>query len=369
MTHRDRANSFDLLRLLAALQVVHSHAVEHLHITYGTVGTMLTGIATFFPGVPIFFVISGFLISRAFERSSSVTTYARNRVLRIFPALWVCLGASLILLAAFGVLTSAVAVSPVFWGWIAGQLTIVQFFNPAAFRGFGVGVINGSLWTIAVELQFYFAVPLIYRWCIYRRSRQVSNLLLGGLTVVSLFVWARWSSAASGTMSSKLMQVTLAPHLFMFLVGILVSRNWSRLVGAFEGRGLLWGAGYLAFRIALHPSAASTHGAVALITEATAMVWLGCATLSLAYTAKSISRSLLRGHDISYGVYLYHMLVVNACVQLGFVGNRVALAAVITTTVAAAALSWVGVERPMLQKKKAASGLQTYVAALPAFTS
>ncbi len=52
--------------------------------------------------------------------------------------------------------------STTFWAWLAGQVSFLQFFNPEQFRGFGIGVANGALWTITVELQFYVFIPLLY---------------------------------------------------------------------------------------------------------------------------------------------------------------------------------------------------------------
>jgi len=60
---------------------------------------------------------------------------------------------------ASGALTTSLISTPTFYGWIIGQLTVGQFYNPDALRHFGVGVLNGSLWTIPVELQFYVTYP------------------------------------------------------------------------------------------------------------------------------------------------------------------------------------------------------------------
>ena len=46
----------------------------------------------------------------------------------------------------------------------------VKTKHPDFLRGYGVGVLNGSLWTIPVELQFYALVPLIY-WSLSLRAR------------------------------------------------------------------------------------------------------------------------------------------------------------------------------------------------------
>ena len=85
-----RVNNFDLLRLLAALQVAVVHSIGSLKPT-GYFARLLGACLDRFPGVPIFFVISGVLISKSHQRSDSLRDYLRNRCLRIFPGVWVCL--------------------------------------------------------------------------------------------------------------------------------------------------------------------------------------------------------------------------------------------------------------------------------------
>lgn len=101
----------------------------------------------YFPGVPIFFAISGFLISASWERSNSLRKYFKNRFLRIYPALWFCFFLSVFVTSLtyeFKIFTFD------FFKWTLAQLTIGQFYNPDFFRDYGVGVVNGSLWTIPV---------------------------------------------------------------------------------------------------------------------------------------------------------------------------------------------------------------------------
>ena len=65
-------NNFDLIRLLAALQVLLGHGINHLQIL--GYEHILNAIS-FFPGVIIFFVISGFLITRSYITKK----YQKNR--------------------------------------------------------------------------------------------------------------------------------------------------------------------------------------------------------------------------------------------------------------------------------------------------
>ena len=146
-------NNLDLIRLLAAFQVVFWHSVEHLNIN-----SALKSWIGIFPGVPIFFVISGFLIVSSYQKSPSCFEYIRNRFLRIYPGLWLCFLITLLIVMVFGFFTAANLKQIILWSLC--QLSFFQFYNPEFLRGFGVGVINGSLWTITVELQFYVIAPV-----------------------------------------------------------------------------------------------------------------------------------------------------------------------------------------------------------------
>ncbi len=97
-THSFRVNNFDLLRILAATQVLIIHSMARLEIPVPPSLRWLE----WFPGVPIFFVISGYLVSASFERQSNITRYLRNRFLRIYPGLWACIGLTFIVAIALG---------------------------------------------------------------------------------------------------------------------------------------------------------------------------------------------------------------------------------------------------------------------------
>ena len=85
--------------------------------------------------------------------------------------MWLCFFVSLAILFGTIFLSFSILSESHFWIWCLGQLSFVQFYNPDFLRGFGVGVVNGSLWTIAVELQFYVAVPILF-WVVnkYKKS-------------------------------------------------------------------------------------------------------------------------------------------------------------------------------------------------------
>ena len=57
----NRENNLNLIRLLAALQVAISHSLTHLDIKTEWLLFLNNNFFKYFPGVPIFFFISGFL--------------------------------------------------------------------------------------------------------------------------------------------------------------------------------------------------------------------------------------------------------------------------------------------------------------------
>ena len=332
-----RANNFDLIRLFAALQVVVEHAIAHLRVGE------LHGMAVelwYLPGVPIFFVISGYLISLSWERAPSARQYAWNRVLRIYPALWGCLAFSIAVFLIAGLRPPVRELLP----WLAAQLTFVQFYNPEFLRGFGVGVINGSLWTISVELQFYLVIPLLVLLANRRGGWWVATAL-----ALAVMLPAHDFMGEQERLPQKLLGVTLIPYLFYFLVGVLARKLQERHPAMFVGKGLWWVAAYLSWVVIAR--AADIPRAGGNLLHPVTIVLIGFATVSVAFTWRGLSARLLNGNDISYGVYIYHMPLINLLVFYGMPGLPGFFAAV-CGTLALATLSWLVVERPALALKK-----------------
>jgi peptidoglycan/LPS O-acetylase OafA/YrhL len=315
----DRRNNFDLLRILAALQVAIIHGVLHLNIEPNA----LTSVIQIFPGVPIFFVISGYLVSASFERSD-LRAYFIKRALRIYPGLWACLAVSM----ASVYLISGIDFTAL---WVLAQLTIVQFYNPDYLREYGVGVLNGSLWTIPVELQFYLCLPVLY-WLL-RSNKSLLVAIILGVIANQVFVWFAWRSDA---LLVKLANVSLAPFLYMFLIGVILQRNTGVVRKLLAGKLHIWIAIYLAQSGLLWSLGFNVGGNLINPVSETILAML---VVSAAY-----SRPIHLPADLSYGLYLYHMPVANAMLELGYSS----LLTMLAISIGLAWLSWVIVERPAL---------------------
>jgi peptidoglycan/LPS O-acetylase OafA/YrhL len=134
-------------------------------------GEMFLFLLSYLPGVPIFFLISGFLIVMSYENNSNIKEYIKNRILRIYPALYVNIFIGLSILYYYGF----IAFNFEFFRWLIAQMSIIQFYNAEMFREFGTGVINGSFWTILVELIFYIILPFLLYF--YKKNIYIPILL------------------------------------------------------------------------------------------------------------------------------------------------------------------------------------------------
>ena len=76
--------------------------------------------------------------------------------------------------------------------------------------------------------------------------------------------------------------------------------------------------------------------------------------VSLATSAPQLSDRILRHQDVSYGLYLYNMLVIDLLVGLAAPSAWASFAAAIIVSLGLAALSWTLIEKPYLRGKRGA---------------
>ena len=335
-----RVNNFDLIRLIAALEVAIGHTLFHLKCNNSIFPEI--GIKFPFPGVFVFFVISGFLIASSYDRNPQLFKYIKNRLLRIVPALWTAFFLIFIVLGYFGYLNNETLSLPQFWGWVIGQLTLFQYYTPDILRTFGVSCPNGSLWTIPIEFIFYLLLPvLIY---IFRKRKNLGLILSSILSVIINVLLAKYND---GGLVYKLIGCSVIPWLYCFLMGCLLYYNWDKLKKYIEGKALIYIITYLIFVNVFSGPSYSIHS----ISNIIASIILAIMTISLAYTKPKFG-SFLHGFDISYGLYVYHMVVVNTFVQLGLTGNIIYAVFALAISIFIAMLSWKYIESKALNLKR-----------------
>ncbi len=338
MTDIPHKNNFDLLRLFLAFSVCFAHLGE------------VSGISTFLPlanyfysgiAVDCFFVVSGFLIFRSFDRSSSVLSYLNKRVRRIYPAyLTVVLVAALLLPLLFSDTVTDILFSKEWFRYLFSNLAFFNFLQPDITGIFGsnpLQVINPPLWTIKVEVMFYLSVPLIFLFL--RNKKQWLPLCCLYAASIAYSFWFLAMHASSGLEIYLKLEKQLPGQLSFFLSGgglylyySLFRKYWKRSL---------------------------TIAIVVLIVSAqhslTAQLFY---PLSLAILV--ISVALLFPYlgnwgkfgDMSYGVYIYHFPIIQIFTTLALFDTRPWLVffALIAAILFTSFLSYRYIERPFLKR-------------------
>ena len=294
-------NSISLIRIIAACQVMLGHIIEHLELPIDDTPLRLV---YFIRGVPVFFVISGFLIWFSIERSQSYRQYLEKRFWRIYPELWVAVIIEIIILVML------------YNGWelkelllfAFGQGTIFQFYTPDSLRGYGVGTPNGALWTIGVMIQFY-----IIAWFVHKlmHKRKPTTWVAGFL--------AAFLISAGGTyitkhyldieIASKLYDQTFIKYFWLFYIGMFVAEYKTSAIPVLQKYWyVLLIAAFLFFWTGWD------------LFSGYFLLWSLFMTLGLIGFAYRFPRFAI-APDISYGLFLYHMIVVNVFVHYNIIGN------------------------------------------------
>ncbi len=357
---RDRyANNFDLIRLLAALQVAVSHSFAWLHVPMPKAADE---VIRCFPGVLIFFVISGFLITRSYvERNHGLARFLVHRALRIYPALWLQYVAAIVLMFVTGGFFLPTLVESRFWAWIgyAGFVgsnfwaSVLTAYTPFSYDGLYKWYPADVLWTIPVELGFYVLVPIVFARVLVRRGWAGPLAVILAATSVAIAYHAGPLLRDHGNLNTTgMLHSSPGPYFWLFLAGGLVALYWDRVSALFAGTVWWWVLAYAA--------AAGVNwlvkGTINLpyripdeLTVPRALILAGL-VIALAHSYPRLSQ-WMRGVDLSYGLYLFHLPLPFGLHYAGIGGSLWLVAGSLVVAFVLAALSWVLVESPALALK------------------
>lgn len=299
-----------------------------------------------FPGVAVFFVASGFLISGSVLHSRpGLATYFRNRALRIYPALWINVALLLVMMASGGSLRFGFF-DPMLWKWTGVTMvsTADYIANRLVFPNIGYpgglypnSFISGVLWTLPIEMSFYVLLPLI----LYP-ARKTIPLVLWTLASVAFFV----------IVPKTTLLLFIGHYLWIFMIGVVLQVYWHHVRRFFDGKALFWLAAYFVLGAIFFASGQPKYSYdLDSIWPLITVPVMGCAVISLAFTRPQTAKQTLNGNDISYGMYLWHMPIIYTAIGFGFSGWTVAILCW-AVTAGVATISWQMIEKPALSLKK-----------------
>jgi peptidoglycan/LPS O-acetylase OafA/YrhL len=372
-TRAARFPGLDAVRAIGATAVVATHCgfwtARSLHGPFSTV------LARMDIGVALFFVLSGFLLFRPFvvahERGSawpSTGTYLLRRALRILPAYWLVVAVALVTIGENAQLNG-----PVWW---LRDLTLTHIYGLDWGRAQGLT----QTWSLATEVVFYLALPLLAHLVLRVARRPVVAL---ALVMAVAPLWYSYIVQVGGP-DSRVAAQWLPGYLDWFGAGMLlallevrartsVPTGWSaRLHELALSPSTCWGGALALLAVATTtvagPQDLTTLTGPELVVKNllyAALAFLVVLPLTLG-TGGSLDRALDTRvvhwvGEISYGIFLWHLVVLQAVTsrrdQQLFTGSwPVTFALVWGTSVLVASASYVLLERPLLRLKDTLRG-------------
>jgi peptidoglycan/LPS O-acetylase OafA/YrhL len=308
----------------------------------------------------MFFVLSGYLLYRAFARAAlgrsgpvSILGYLARRAARIAPAYYVAIIGSLVCVSLAGNGTPGrrlvdASELPLFFGF-------AQNYSPATLLK-----LNAATWTLSVEVAFYALLPVVGLLALKLRSARRQALVLGMLILAGLG-WnladylSGWGAVAGH-----------APPSFLpyFACGMLVALGVEQARAREREFGPAASAVLAVAALALLVANGVWHALDRSVDSFTMEVF---ADLAAAVAFSALIASLVIGTGaglrwlawrplawigtITYGLYLWHIPVIVFARGHGLLpGGALSALVALPVAVALGAASWYLLEKPFMKR-------------------
>lgn len=288
-------NSFDYFRLFASIQVMLGHMLSLYEVRLPAYIPL-----HFVGGVPVLFTLCGFLVTASYEKSKNTGEYFRKRFLRIFPPLWFSVWVGFIILwvflgAAFPVGKAAM--------WTFFQGFALQY-TPGFAESFGSGTFNGALWALFTEIQFYLLVPVFHN---YMRKKRVKDWIVIGLVLLTVQI-----------VGTELFEALNSRALLLLWKRCILSQSNYFYIGSFL---YIFKDSLLKGMTRYSPLFLATYTTMYIVNHFINMGLLGQIVVDCLLPVLIVTLGYYLGqhrlkYDISYGIYLYHVMIINVFLEL-----------------------------------------------------
>ena len=312
-------NCFDVLRLYSAFYVMTLHIFRHIRLQE------VSPVFDWWNGVVVLFCISGFLVPASMERSKNTWEFLKKRVLRIIPSLWVCIIVGVIVAAAF----CGFVLNKTFVTWFLGQLVFIRDLpQPDFISNFGIGNFQANLWTMIFTVQFYIITAIIYR---FLKNRKLWVWIFVMILSMALNLVVPHLQEILPETGRLIISHSCMPYFYMYFAGWFMYRYREKIVPILSKTKILCVILFIARAIYCDRFGVRIGEYMDMIQ----VLLLCLMTVGFGYSFGKIRFKF----DLSYGLYLYHMVVVDIFVQIGLVGNMGYVAAVYVIAVLCALIS------------------------------
>lgn len=320
----EKQDIFLVFRLLAALLVLYAHAY-HIYGLGADPLTSKTGIYSGTLAVYIFFTISGFFIVKS-AMDRDIIQYIIARFFRIYPALIVCNIVTIIVIIPIAMrhdwLQFVLSAEAREYIIINSVLETIKFSIEGIFSSNPDKAINGSLWTLPVEIRAYLIALLLTMLGITTRKSVFNAFLFIAISIN--FIFPDFYNQIFPIPNSSTL-------IFFFMAGsaFYINRTFIPISPVLSVAIIL---GTLFFRNHLHPMILS--------------VLLSYLVISTGYIMGRIIK-IKSNNDYSYGCYLYaYPLSQLSYIFFSDYGFSIYIIFIVSSTLIFSIMSWHLVENP-----------------------
>lgn len=181
-----RENNFGALRIMAAFMVLSGHMAYFI----GVSPPSFLGQEIHRLGVTILFLIAGYLITQSWISDPAPLRYTIKRFFRIWPPLAVFLFIATFLIGPFlSYLTwKEYYTHPQTLTYLQNSFFYIQYVLPGVFSENPYpNAVNGSLWTLPVEVVMYILIPIFVSICRVKKDGTKRKSYYGLLIIAILF--------------------------------------------------------------------------------------------------------------------------------------------------------------------------------------
>ena len=331
-------NFFTPLRLIFALMVVVGHAYAIALRDIGAEPNIFFEYKPSYLAVNLFFIASGFLVTKSMLYRGDMPEYASARSLRIYPAL---IAHVLFVMFIMGPFVTNLPLrefftDPQFW---TQPFQVLSFYEtnmilPGALETNDEPIGSGALWTLRYEILAYIGTAAAFSLGLMKKKWMLAAQFVGFALLWPVFHMTGLYEKIPATLQAVLR--------FGLCYGL------GAAIYAYKDK--------LTFNILGIPllglTTALFHGTV--MFELMLTVWLGYIVFWAAYVKIPALNRFQSMSDVSYGIYIYHWCILQwlfyAMPNLGVL-ELTAMA--LPITIILSHMSWHLVEKPMLKKKGA----------------
>lgn len=353
-----RDNFFTPIRLFLAVTVMIGHA---FYVTKGhlfSAGPLAEPMVFFeyrpsYLAVNLFFILSGFLITKSLLGNRNIAEYAAARILRIFPALIIYM---LFVMFVMGPLVTSLPMAEFFSHreFLNQPMKVLTFYRtqmvlPGAFENNSAQVSSATLWTLRYEALAYIGTAMAFCMGLMKRNWMILGQCLAFLIL--------WPLAHATGLFDEIMGT------FQRILRLGVCYSIGAAIYAYREK--------LSFHVVGIPvlgcASVALHNTV--FFEIMVDVWMAYTLFWAAYVTMPKLVPLQNISDISYGIYVFHYAILQWAFHINTEISTLGLIAVTApVSIVLGIISWHYVEKTALARRKIlANGFHSIARELPLY--